>query len=327
MSAGSIPDWRGTAGALKTQMYRKPRDLVRRAVGWGAWNFLNARRWEREMRAAAEALPAQQLPVKEFPVAFLTGAAFWHQTAFCAWSFCHHAGVIPDLLFVDDGSLTETGRHVLQRLFPSAHFQESSETLDQLDHVLPWGRFPALRRKWENYPNIRKLTDIHSGRSGWRLALDSDMLFFSRPEKILAWMDAPTGGLFLQDMRSAYGYPRPLLDHLAGGPLPEALNVGLCGLRSESIDWDQLEQWTAELVADFGDSYLLEQGIVAMLMAKNPFQILPRSEYLVAPTFDEVRRPEATLHHYVDWTRPLLFRQGWRSALARCASPETPLQP
>ena len=51
--------------------------------------------------------------------------------------------------------------------------------------------------------------------------------------------------------------------------------VGLCGLRSDTLDWAELEAWTAELQALEKTSYYLEQALVAMLAARQPCAVAP----------------------------------------------------
>ena len=58
---------------------------------------------------------------------------------------------------------------------------------------------------------MRKLTDVHAGRTGWRLFLDSDMLFFARPDFLLAWLADPRQPCHMIDVVSAYGYSPGLM--------------------------------------------------------------------------------------------------------------------
>ena len=76
-----------------------------------------------------------------------------------------------------------------------------------MEAALPIARFPALRGQRLTYLHLRKITDAHAGLHGWRLVLESDMLFFRRPTALLDWCDAPASPIHMQDVQDAYGYP------------------------------------------------------------------------------------------------------------------------
>jgi len=171
----------------------------------------------------------------------------------------------------------------------------------------------VLRERWDNYPNLRKLIDPHLGSRGWKLVIDSDLLFFRRPTFLLDWLAAPERPLHAVDCLESYGYSRPLLESLAGAPIPARVNVGLCGLRSDALDWSELEAWCATLIAREHTSYYLEQALVAMLVARTqPCAIAPAEDYVTLPRREEVLHPRAVMHHYVDTAKRWYFRHGWR---------------
>ena len=116
------------------------------------------------------------------------------------------------------------------------------------------------------------------------------------------------------DVHDAYGYPAATLTALAGGPVPSCVNVGVCGFRSEALDWELLERWATQLLARHGTSYYLEQALVALLAATAAPLRLPRSDYLLMPDLAECQRPTAALHHYVDLSKRGYFRHAWRHA-------------
>lgn len=265
------------------------------------------------MAAAARHLAPQPPAPADAPSAsFLTGRRFWYQTAFCAASLAVHSGRPWRFTFHDDGTFDAGLAAEALRLFPGARLIHRDQMEATLDRCLPADRFPALRSQRQTYLHLRKLTDAHAGGEGWRLVLDSDMLFFRRPEALLSWLAEARGPLHLTDIADAYGYPASTLEELAGGPLPRRLNVGVCGLRSDAIDWPQLEAWTASLLARHGTSYYLEQALTALLAVRGGSHRLPEDEYRVLPDEDECRRPTAVLHHYVDLSKRGYFRHAWR---------------
>lgn len=267
------------------------------------------------MRAAA-LLPPWPTPSPDAPsVHLLTGKRFWHQTAFCVHSLRLHGGAIRPV-FVDDGSFDSALAAEALRLFPGATVLSASEIESRLDRALPEHRFPTLRTQRRTYIHLRKLTDVHAGEHGWQVVLDSDMLFFRKPGALLDWMRSPSGSLLMTDVKNAYGYSLDTLTTLAGRDIPSCVNVGVCGFRSDALDWDKLEYYTASLLSRHGSSYYLEQALVALLLADGGFIRLPREDYRVMPEIEECMHPTAVLHHYVDLSKRGYFRHAWQNVLA-----------
>lgn len=310
-------------GRLAYLFYYRPVGHIRNS--WRNGGPLAERETERHrqaMEAAAAALPALPRADRAPPLAvhLLTGRRFWYQTVFCLHSLAAAAEVDIDAHVYDDGSLDDETSARLRHLGPGVQLHLIDELRARRDRYLPTSQFPALRERWENYPNIRKLIDVHLGSTGWKLVLDSDLLFFRRPDELLDWAAAPDVLLHATDCQDSYGYTRPLLESLAGAPLSLRLNVGVCGLRSESLDWDQLETWTAELQFRERTNYYLEQALIAMIAARHPCRALPSQDYLTMPSRQEVLQPTAVMHHYVDTSKRWYFRHGWRHAQAAVAN-------
>lgn len=275
-------------------------------------------RQHREMAEAARRLPpfAPATAPGHLRLHLLTGRRFWDQTAFCLHSFARASGTAPTVDVYDDGTCDEFVVGQLRRFGPGVRVHAAPTLRARLDALLPRERFPTLRDRWDNYPNIRKLIDPHLGSTGWKLVIDSDLLFFRRPDFLLDWLAAPDRVLHAVDCVESYGYSRTLLERLAGARLPERANVGLCGLRSESLDWDELEAWSRELMATTRMNYYLEQALVAMLAARaGQCAVAPADDYVTMPNRAEVLAPRAVMHHYVDISKRWYFRHGWRQTL------------
>lgn len=296
-----------------------------RPIGWlgdlisdgGPFERRRTETGRRDMEAAAHTLPL--LPNTSgvaLSIHLLTGRRFWYQTAFCLWTFGRHSGRSLAPVIYDDGTLTAEYRAPLARLFPSARFVSQEEILVRLDSVLPAARFPVLRERWAAYPNIRKLTDVHAGVPGWKLVIDSDLLFFRKPNFLLKWHDRPSVPLHAVDCVTSYGYSRPLLEELAGSPLADLVNVGLTGLQSETLDWERLEHWCTTLIRRERTNYYLEQALVAMLVAGRNCAVAPAADYVTKPEGEEARACRAVMHHYVANSKRYYFRSNWRTALS-----------
>lgn len=305
-------------GKLAMALWHQP--LARMRNSWrngGPLAVRETERQRREMEAAAASLPP--LPVRPGPplnVHLLTGRRFAYQTAFCLHSLGRHCPRPVQAEIYDDGSLDAASLAVLARLGPSLHVHSHGTILARLDRHLPVAHYPTLRERWLNYPNLRKLIDVHFDRSGWRLVLDSDLLFFRPPTLLLDWVAAPHDPLHAVDCVESYGYSRPLMERLAGAPIPPLVNVGLCGLRSDSLDWDELERWCATLIREEKTNYYLEQALVAMLVARHATRTTaPAHDYVTLPSPAEIAAPTAVMHHYVDTAKRGYFRTAWRRTL------------
>ncbi len=268
----------------------------------------------RAMERAAATLPTARMPpAAQFPeLHFLTGKKFWYQTAFCLHSLQLHTGVTFRAVLHDDGSFDDATIARLRTLFPAAEIRRRADNDAIFATLLPPARFPFLHDRRRHYPNILKLTDVHAGARGWRLVLDSDMLFFRRPDFLLTWLAAPGRPLHMVDVGDAYGYPTALMAELAGAPIPHLVNVGLTGLQSDALDWEQLESWCRRLIETHGTSYYLEQALIAMLLAGRSCAVAPREDYILMPALAECLAPRAVLHHYVAESKRGYFRHSWR---------------
>jgi hypothetical protein len=309
-----------TLGRLVYLSYYKPLGLVRQSIREGGpINQLITLRGRIAMEKAALELPptASDRTETSVQVHMLTGRKFWYQSAFCVRSLIGHSletNIQP--VFYDDGTLNDSRKH-LERIFPSAIFVTFSECKARLDRFLPESKFPNLCERWRSYPNIRKLIDPHLGSFGWKLVLDSDILFFRTPLLLLKWLQGGDRPIYMVDAKESYGYSRVHLANLAQARPPECLNVGLCGLRSDALDWEQLESWATQLITTKGTHYLLEQALVAMLVSAQECIVAPALDYITWPSHEEVLKPSAVMHHYVAESKVGYFRYGWKACLSR----------
>lgn len=307
-----------TPGKFLLRFYHTPVNRIRDSLrNGGPWQERRTECGRAAMEAAAARLPVPSVASgAALELHLLTGRRFWYQSAFCLWTLARQTGRPLAPVIYDDGSLAEQYRGSLSRLFPAVRFVAQGETIKRLDALLPVARFPFLRERWLNYPNLRKLIDPHLGGTGWKLVLDSDLLFFRRPDFLLHWLDTPDRPLHAVDCETSYGYSRPLMNKLAGAPVADLVNVGLTGLNSSELDWEQLEHWCSPLITQEKTSYYLEQALIAMLMAGRPCAIAPVADYVTLPKPPEAHACKAVMHHYVAHSKRWYFQQNWRLALS-----------
>jgi hypothetical protein len=307
-------------GRLAYRLWFQPISRARAIIkAGGPFEVRRTELGRHEMEAAARRLPSLPLTRDSPPLELhlLTGKRFWYQTAFCLWTFGRQSGRHLRPVIYDDGTLDGEHREPLERLFPQARFVAQQEILTWLDAHLPQSRFPILRERWQHYPNIRKLTDVHAGQSGWKLVIDSDLLFFRRPSFLIDWLDQPIRPLHGVDCENSYGYSRLLMNHLAGATVADLVNVGLTGLDSGTLDWEKIEYWCRKLIERERTHYYLEQALVAMLLAGRDCAIAPAADYLTKPSETEALQPLAVMHHYVSDSNKCYLRHCWQAALMK----------
>jgi hypothetical protein len=308
-------------GWLAYHLYHRYASPLRDCLAAGGpWQVRRTRLGEAEMAEAARRLPP--VPAPSEPAAppvvmhLLTGRRYWHQTAFCLWTFARHSGRQLAPVILDDGTLSAEFADPLRRLFPLARVEGEKDIIARLDERLPAARFPFLRARRKEFPLLRKLTDLHAGLGGWRLFIDSDLLFLRRPDFLIDWHDRPDRPLRGEDVVTSYGYPLPLLAELAGRPVTERINTGTLGLRGDELDWERLEFWCRELQTRVGPHYYQEQALVALLLAGRDCAVPPPEDYVVLPSPPEALARRAVMHHYVAHSKRWYFQHNWRSALS-----------
>lgn len=309
-------------GALAYWLYYAPSGVIQKYVKRNPMSQLRDELARREMESSVFCIPPLQWNVAQptHSIYFLTGKRFWYQTCLCAYSMAQHSDANLQLIIYDDGSLETAHIAELERIFPKVQVISVDEIEESISTHLPESRFPFLRERRRNYPNIRKLIDFHVGSKGWKLVLDSDMLFFRKPTLLLEWLAHPDRPCYMTDVVTSYGYSDSLMVSLANAPLPQLLNVGICGLDSSTLNWEHLEYWCRILIERERTHYYLEQALVAMIVAGKSCTVASADQYIVMPNREEVRKPKAILHHYVADSKPWYFRYGWRQALKAVAA-------
>lgn len=301
------------AGRLAYLCYHQPVSLLRDLIKDGG--PVERRRTEAGRLAMIEAarhLPPLPEPPPNAPeIHFLTGARFWHQTAFFLTSLARHASI--RAVIHDDGTLDDAALESLLRVATGAKFVPDTEARERLDHFLPASRFPRLRQRRENLVLFRKLLDVRSGAPGWRLFLDSDQLCLRRPALLLDWLKEPRLPLRMTDVGDAYGCPLPELDAIAGRPVPRRVNTGILGLRGDTLDWERLEHFCAALDARVKPHYYHEQAVTALHLASAEACVAaPPADYVVLPRPPEATTPRAVWHHYVAHSKRWYYQTRWR---------------
>ncbi|RZK40079.1 MAG: glycosyl transferase [Pedobacter sp.] len=263
------------------------------------------------IKASLELKPVISYP-EGLPVYFLTGEKYLYQTLFCITSLTRNTDEKFNFILIDDGSFNNALIEKVHKLLPNAHIRFNADTEAYLKKIMPESAFKRIWEKRYTYPHIRKLTDVHvdNGKE-WKLVLDSDMLFWSNPVELIEWLKKPTAPIHMIDCEESYGYSNALMEDLSGSAIPKLLNVGVLGVKSATINWNEIESWIEQLEKKEGKTYYLEQALSAMIVAKQKCIALPPAAYIVNPSQKELNEPSG-LHHYVSTSKKEYFNLAWR---------------
>ena len=303
-------------GKLAYKIVYKPQSFIDKIKKQGGIiNSLKIEEGKKAMQKASKDLRCPAANSSDFQIHFLTGKKFWYQTAFCAYSLVQVVKKPIQFTFYDDGSFDINLINQAKSQFPGCIIHLTNEIDERLAKSLPADKFPILNHKRKIYPHIKKLTDVHCGLSGWKIVLDSDMLFFKYPKQMMEWLENPLTPFFILDIVNSYHYSFELMEKLTNNTIERNLNVGAIGLKSEIIDWDKVEEWIGIMEGQEGMSYYLEQALSAMIVSGMKLELGSKEEYVVLPKKEEILKPTRTLHHYVAESKEWYLKGAWKIIL------------
>jgi len=303
-------------GILAYKTLYKPKSFINKIKKQGGIiNSLRIEAGKKEMKRVSKNLRCPSATSSDLQIHFLTGKKFWYQTVFCAYSLTQVVKKPIQFIFYDDGTFDTKLIKNVKSQFPGCIIHLTSEIGNRLAKSLPLEKFPILNHKREIYPHIKKLTDVHCGSEGWKIVLDSDMLFFKYPSQMMEWLENPTVPFFILDIVNAYHYSFELMEELSKKKIERNLNVGAIGLKSETIDWEKLEEWIGIMEKQEGSSYYLEQALSAMIVAGQDLELGNKKEYIVLPLKEEIINPSKTLHHYVAESKEWYLKEAWKKII------------
>lgn len=250
----------------------------------------------------------------EFEVHILTCQRDFLEALWALKTFYIMSGLRPKLVIHDDGSLTPSAIFAFK-----THFKNCTIITRAMADRL-------LKRKLKNYPysfkyrftNFRvhsmKLFDFYfASHANYILLLDSDVLFFKKPTRLIRNIKARQG-FFMSDYRDAYAFPRHYLACLFGFKVRHKVNTGLVFLPKKHFDINLIEKFlkiafTRMKHNHFPHKYWIEQTAMALIMSKTPkhFARLP-STYQIST--QPLTRITASCHFVSDGSRHYFYTAG-----------------
>ena len=220
-----------------------------------------------------------------------------------------HSGFSWSPVLHDDGTLTDTDVKEIKRNFPDARVIRRTDADLALDKVLQ--DYPHCRNNRMKHPWFLKVFDTrHFAESDRYIVIDSDIVFFKKPEFILDWMaKRPDTFWFMHDTKEKYSSPRAGIEDAMGFPLWERVNSGLDLMVAPGVTYSLAETFLERCAPLAHEFHFLEQTFFAVVgSAWGRGGKLP-DEYEISWT--NFRRSQAVCRHYVgDFKNDALFIEG-----------------
>ncbi|WP_419701090.1 hypothetical protein [Mucilaginibacter sp. NFX135] len=305
-------------GRLIYKIFFKPTLQIRyyiRHFGLTGWYKLY--QGEQQMKKAASDIPPVPLAKDHLlEVNYLTGAKYWHQTIFCAQSLARILQGRVKINIYSDGTLGQTHEAFIARAIPGVSIVAEKTVNEHLDKFLPIAQFPTLHylRKW--HPFFRRLIDIHSAPL-WAIHLDSDMLFFDRPQQIIDAYQNKTAIYMQEHLSSSYfvddektlkdKYDINCISHVNGGII--AYNG--------DIDYTDLEEKAKTLLKHYPNAgpAQVEQTLMSYVLFKQGATPLDKQRY---PIFYDSKievEDSQIVRHYIFKAKLPYFNTEWKKIL------------
>lgn len=226
-----------------------------------------------------EELPELVLNTEEaiLTLATVANKRNFYESAAALYSFCFWERNI-QIHYHEDGTLGEEEIAFLKRKFPGIKVFLRAEQNKKVDEELALRGLSNCRTLREHFFLSIKLFDmILEKTTDYLLHIDSDALFFRRPEQIIEI--ANTGnlnGCYNADVSNAYSFNTEIMEAYIRRPVLERFNSGLLLHNFDEALFNLAEEVMAERT-DAVSSWHLEQTLLAMYASyRGGFLMLPK---------------------------------------------------
>jgi hypothetical protein len=243
------------------------------------------------------------------PVHMLTGEKDWRLAAWALASFFHFTDQSWPVVIHDDGSLPDEAREKLSELFEGCRIISRSEADEVMQRELR--PFPYCLDYRNAHPLALKIFDMAKFAAGDRfIVLDSDVLFFKRPQEIIQWATGePTRECwFNEDVSESSLVTAEEAREELNVKLWSRVNSGLCLLYRPAIDFDFCDRALAVTSILRGHIWRVEQTLFALCASRNGRGGLLPKTYEVSLKRHATR--DAVARHYVGAVRDRFYGEG-----------------
>jgi hypothetical protein len=252
--------------------------------------------------------PCAGQPPEAVPVHLLTGRDDWLLACWMLASWFHATQRNWRVFMHDDGQMPAEALGAIEKMLPGITRIAAGEADVKVNAAL--AGYPACRDYRLAHPLARKIFDVPLLSTAERfIILDSDVLFFRKPEVILRWCENGKDECwFNEDASDVLPISREEAREKLGIEIWPRVNSGLCLLERPAIDLELCDKALRETSLLTGHVWLVEQALFAICAsARNRGGLLP-SEYEVS--LEKKARPGAVARHYVGAVRQRFFAEG-----------------
>ena len=243
------------------------------------------------------------------PVHVLTGEKDWQLCAWMLASFFHYTEQTWNVVIHDDGTLTDAIRRELAALFKNARIIPRAQADATLDSVLK--PLPFCYEYRGMHPLALKIFDMpYYCEAPQFIMLDSDVLFFRRPQEIVDWAQAlPAKDCwFMEDAQESSlitaGEAREELDV----KLWSRVDTGLGLVHRAAVDLDFCDRALALTSILRGHIWRVEQTLYALCASRNGRGGLLPKTYEVS--LKRHAATDAIARHYGGASRDRFYGEG-----------------
>ncbi len=275
-------------------------------------------RGEQQMKKAALKLPPVNLSSnKVLQVSFLTGAKYWHQTIFCAYTLaCYLDGQLGIKLY-SDGTLTDEHIGFINKILPGVEAISEQQVLKHIDVVLPQHQFPILRHLRNWHPFFRRMVDIHTSPS-WAIHMDSDMIFFGKPDQILETYQRKTAVYMKEQLANSYfADSEEVLRDKYHINCIKRVNGGIIAYDNNRVDYVDLEEKAKLLLHHYPQAgpAQIEQTLMSYVLYHQNAKALDGKLYSIFYDEKPNLSSQQIVRHYIFKAKLPYFTTEWKKAV------------
>ncbi|HLB33027.1 MAG: hypothetical protein A3F67_08200 [Verrucomicrobia bacterium RIFCSPHIGHO2_12_FULL_41_10] len=252
-------------------------------------------------------------------VHLLVSSKTWHAGLLAAISFEFFTRRRWNLFIHEDGSVDEQARRRIEKILPGVHFVARAESEERMKEYLK--DYPKCRDHRSRHNLFLKFFDLPAFAPGERfILLDSDVLFFNRPQEILDWADSGSEDCFYnEDTKEKYCIPRVEIESALEVRLWHRFNSGLVLMPKKAISLDLAEKLLISFEATAHHPQFFEQTLYALMASVwNRGGPLPAT-YEISWGF--FRKKKCIARHYLGaFKHDILYLEGPITLLCKMAT-------
>ena len=204
-------------------------------------------------------------PEYPVPVHMLVSSKSWHCGLLAAISLEINSEKNWRFVIHEDGSVTEPQRRRIQKTLPGVRFISRPEAEERLQDELQ--HFPLSLKHRARHNFFLKFFDAPPFVDSPKfIVLDSDVIFFRRPEEIIRWSEEASDSIYYnEDTQEKYCNPRADLEDAMGFEIWRKFNSGLVLMQSAAMNNELAETLLAKFENSAHHPQFFEQTLFCVM--------------------------------------------------------------